>query len=117
LVVQPDPSAECRLDATPPGVTLSPALRRLLRHIECRCFAECCQAAAFELDRIRIESWFHSEPDGRRHEIKAAIVAALVVVEGTPNVFVRLETRSLESTWRRDEFVTFFAELKGVIDC
>jgi len=92
-------------------IEVSPQSRRLLKHCEAYCAAECCKAAAFDLHEEKIVAWFNIEMIDRSD----AIMHELSVLREKPfedckEVF--LKVRGLESTWRAQEFSEFLGELE-----
>lgn len=94
-------------------VSVSPALRRSLLHLQTRCTADCCKSRAFDLDAPRIESWFRSEPPGRLAETQDAI--AVASSEIPLHKELHLEARGLESEWDPVELSSFLAELSAAL--
>jgi len=58
-------------------MSVPPGLRRLLKHLETRCSADCCRSSAFEIETTRIVSWLLSEPSERRDRVRDALTAAI----------------------------------------
>lgn len=96
-------------------MNFSPALRRLLKHLETRCTAGCCRSRAFELEAPRILSWLRSEPETRRAELLSELASLLGSFRDHGDTIV-VEARGLESTWPVVEFTSFLALLRLSIE-
>lgn len=96
------------------NLSVSPELRLLLLDCNDHCYPECCQSDAFTIEDRNVKNWIQSQHTDRSNSLLTEIsdiISSLQEVEG-PVVF---EVRDIESTWKLDEALYFFSELKEVL--
>ena len=84
-------------------IRVSPTLRRLLKHCETECTADCCRALAFDITPRRISSWLESERIDRGSALAEEIrnIGKSLNPEADK---VRLDARDLGSEWYAQDF-------------
>jgi hypothetical protein len=81
-------------------------LRRFLKSLERNCTADCCKAAAFEVNTENIKQWRDNEATNCDAIIYQELFDLKQLDLENYN-FVKLNIRSLESDWSSHEFCEF----------
>lgn len=91
-------------------INASPGLRRLLKHCEIYCTADCCKENAFDMTPNTIRVWQDWEPFDRIGDIANELNE---LRNQNYNEFkeIHIVARGLESQWQPHEIQNFFQEL------
>lgn len=96
------------------NINFSPELRRLLKHCEVRCTADCCKSNAFDIDPNTIRKWQEMEPPDRVEDrIENISIELKKLKDEAYDEYqeVHIIARGLESSWSPAEIKGFFKEL------